>query len=152
MDVSLKGLTCTAEKSVHRPPDSMGCQKQVLPINKKCPQHGWSQEMVWWHLIHHQIQTLEWLIHLGVGEICKVVECDHIAHKSTTWADEERKSWRKDQYFGFTVILALGLPGDSVVKNPPAKQETQVWSLGQEDPLEKKMATHSSILAWESHG
>ena len=29
------------------------------------------------------------------------------------------------------------------------KQETWVWSLGQEDPLEKEMATHSSILAWE---
>ena len=28
-------------------------------------------------------------------------------------------------------------------------QETQVWSLGGEDPLEKEMATHSSILAWE---
>ena len=36
-----------------------------------------------------------------------------------------------------------------MVKNPPAKQETQVQSLGQEDPLEKEMATHSSILAWE---
>ena len=34
------------------------------------------------------------------------------------------------------------------VKNPPAKQETWVWSLGWEDPLEKGMATHSSILAW----
>ena len=33
-----------------------------------------------------------------------------------------------------------------LVKNPPAMQETQVWSLGQEDPLEKEMATHSSIL------
>ena len=35
-----------------------------------------------------------------------------------------------------------------VVKNMPAMQETQVQSLGQEDPLEKGMATHSSILAW----
>ena len=35
------------------------------------------------------------------------------------------------------------------VKNPPAMQETWVWSLGQVDPLEKKMATHSSILAGE---
>ena len=35
------------------------------------------------------------------------------------------------------------------VKNPPATQETQVQSLGWEDPLEKDMATHSSILAWE---
>ena len=34
------------------------------------------------------------------------------------------------------------------VKNPPAMQETQVRSLGQEDPLKKGMATHSSILAW----
>ena len=36
-----------------------------------------------------------------------------------------------------------------VVKNPPAMREMRVWSLGQEDPLEKIMATHSSILAWE---
>ena len=35
-----------------------------------------------------------------------------------------------------------------VVKHLPAMQETQVQSLGQEDPLEKGMATHSSILAW----
>ena len=35
-----------------------------------------------------------------------------------------------------------------MVKNPPAVWETQVRSLGQEDALEKKMATHSSILAW----
>ena len=35
-----------------------------------------------------------------------------------------------------------------MVKNLPAIQDIQVWSLGQEDPLEKEMATHSSILAW----
>ena len=38
------------------------------------------------------------------------------------------------------------------VKNPPIMQETQekqVQSLGREDPLEKKMAAHSSVLAWE---
>ena len=52
----------------------------------------------------------------------------------------------------FTCILAIsksvqGL-GGSAVKNPPARQEKQVRSLGQEDPLEESMATHSSILAW----
>ena len=36
-----------------------------------------------------------------------------------------------------------------LVKNLPAMQETWVQSLGWEDPLEKGMATHSSILAWE---
>ena len=35
------------------------------------------------------------------------------------------------------------------VKNLPAMRETRVQSLGQEDPLEKRMATHSSVLAWE---
>ena len=35
-----------------------------------------------------------------------------------------------------------------MVKNPPAMGETWVRSLGLEDPLEKEMATHSSILAW----
>ena len=34
------------------------------------------------------------------------------------------------------------------LKRLPARQETQVQSLGPEDPLEKEMATHSSILAW----
>ena len=38
-------------------------------------------------------------------------------------------------------------PGGSAVKNLPAVQETQVRSLGLEDPLEKGMTTHSSILA-----
>ena len=36
-----------------------------------------------------------------------------------------------------------------ILKNLPAMQETQVRSLGQEDPLEEEMATHSSVLAWE---
>ena len=36
------------------------------------------------------------------------------------------------------------------VKNPPAMQETSVQSLGQEDLLEKEMATDSSVLAWRT--
>ena len=36
-----------------------------------------------------------------------------------------------------------------MVENLPAMQETQVQSLGQEDPLERELVTHSSILAWE---
>ena len=39
--------------------------------------------------------------------------------------------------------------GGSVSKDLPAMQKTQVQSLGQEHPLEKGMATHSSVLAWE---
>ena len=39
-----------------------------------------------------------------------------------------------------------------MVKNLPAMQETWVRSLGLEDPLEKEMATHSSVLAWRIPG
>ena len=39
-------------------------------------------------------------------------------------------------------------PGAQMAKSLPAVEETQVRSLGQKDPLEKEMATHSSILAW----
>ena len=42
-----------------------------------------------------------------------------------------------------------GFPVRSAVKNPPAMQEMQVQSLGQEDPREQAIATHSRILAWE---
>ena len=44
--------------------------------------------------------------------------------------------------FGASLVAQL-------VKNLPAVQETRVRSLGWEDPLEKEMATHSSILAWK---
>ena len=47
------------------------------------------------------------------------------------------------------VLNTLGFPGGSGVKNLSAKQETLAQSLGWEDPLEKEMATSSSILAWK---
>ena len=45
--------------------------------------------------------------------------------------------------------MVLGFPSGSVVKHPPAMRDSWVQSLGQEDPLEKEMAMHSSMLAWE---
>ena len=48
-----------------------------------------------------------------------------------------------------SVVLNMGLSRWLMVKNLSAKQETWVPSLGQEDPLEKEMAIHSSILAWK---
>ena len=45
--------------------------------------------------------------------------------------------------------ISLGFPGGSVVKNPPANARDIGSILGQEHSLEKEMATHFSILAWE---
>ena len=54
----------------------------------------------------------------------------------------------------YFLILELGKTWASLVaqrlKRLPAMQETWVGSLGQEDPLEKEMATHCSILAWRT--
>ena len=55
-------------------------------------------------------------------------------------------------FLSFFLYWSIAIPGAflvaQIVKNLPAMQGTQVRSLGQEDPLEKGMATHFSILAW----
>ena len=67
---------------------------------------------------------------------------------------------RQDSGWGQMVVVVVMInswildvfgdfPGDSVIKNLPVIQEMQVWSLILEDLLEKKMASHSTILAWE---
>ena len=60
---------------------------------------------------------------------------------------EIAKSWTQLRYFNFHCIRA-SLVAQSV-KNMPIIQETQVCFLGRENPLEKEMATQSSILAWK---
>ena len=59
--------------------------------------------------------------------------------------DEWRKKWigRGQMSTRWTSLVA------HIVKHLPTMWESQVWSLGQEDPLEKEMATHSSTLAWK---
>ena len=54
-----------------------------------------------------------------------------------------------DFHFHLHINSIAGVSHGSAKKNPPAMQEMQALSLGWEDPLEKKMATHSRILAWE---
>ena len=68
--------------------------------------------------------------------------CSGIFIIGTTWLPYRQRSrcvWK----------MVSSFPCCSLVKNPPAMQETWVWSLDWEDPLKKEMATHSSILTWE---
>ena len=55
-------------------------------------------------------------------------------------------------YTYISTYMWASSPVAQMVKNLPVVWETQVQSLGQEDPLEKGMATHSSILAWRIPG
>ena len=75
-----------------------------------------------------------------------LLHCRRILYRWTT-----REAQIKIHRLGF--FLSLSVPWRAslvaqLVKNPPAMQETWVWSLGWEDPLKKGKATHSSILAW----
>ena len=74
--------------------------------------------------------------------------------------DRRRRGRQRMKWLdGITDTMDMGLGGGfqtrqaplvaQTVKNPHAMQETQVRSLGREDPLEKEMATHSSTLAWK---
>ena len=56
--------------------------------------------------------------------------------------------WYISAPFGAFSGSLLGFPEGPTINNPPAMQETQVWSLGQDDPLEEGMSSHSSIPAW----
>ena len=63
------------------------------------------------------------------------------------------RSFHISFHFNYTMLTSFmgAFPTAQQVKNPPVMQEThkmRVRSLGQEDPLEEEMATHSSILAW----
>ena len=62
----------------------------------------------------------------------------------TIWATQEAHMF---PYMGLNYVKVLSF---SELKNLPAVQVMWFRSVGQEDPLEKKMTTHSSILAWES--
>ena len=54
------------------------------------------------------------------------------------------------EFYKFSLSHNLGFSGGRVVKNLLANSaDSGIWSLGQEDPLEEEMATHSSILAWK---
>ena len=83
---------------------------------------------------------------------------EHISWRSGPGQGSEAGRWAKGRAYwknkraGLLSIapkLCMGFPDGTVVKNPPAMQEIRVWSLGQEDPLEKEMAIHTSILAWK---
>ena len=79
-----------------------------------------------------------------------ILEIPSWVPKQCTAVHGVTKSWTR--LSDWTMKVYLYLPGGSVLKNLPAKQKMQGRSLSEEDPLEKKMATHSSILAWEMHG
>ena len=64
------------------------------------------------------------------------------------WFSHSKADFDVNLYWKFSYGIAIVSLMAQMVKNLPAMQETQIQALGQEDPLEKEMATHSRIPAW----
>ena len=78
------------------------------------------------------------------AEVSSFSNCAHVAFsKYQPFENLHSNFFLNIFYYLFGVFLVA-----QTVKNLPAMLETQVRSLGRDDPLEKRMATHSSILAW----
>ena len=75
-----------------------------------------------------------------------------VTYRCESWTIKRAERWRIDLWCWEKIFVSpfglQGFPGGSDGKDLPAMRETRVWSLGWEDPLEKEMATHSSIPAW----
>ena len=73
----------------------------------------------------------------NISDVTSRLEWQHL--------EEHSRQWLK------TINLNYAFPGGEVVRNPPANAGDKMWywSLGWENPLEKEMEPHSSILAWE---
>ena len=87
------------------------------------------------------------VLHCEETSVLRKEEIDH----STDWFQEVTLNESWIVFIGFSKKACRVSQVAQMVKYLPAKagdQETQVWSLGWEDPLEKEMATHSSILTW----
>ena len=75
----------------------------------------------------------------------------NVCSEENSWIFQYKCCLAKKRWLALLLHLyctLMGLSYSQMVKNLPAIQETQVWSLGQKDPMKKEMTTHSSILAW----
>ena len=144
--ILLQGIFWTRGLNLHISCVSCHWQVDSLPLH-----HLGSQVIK--ALSAFQARTLEWVaIPFSRGSFCprRQTQVYCIAGRFfTIWATSVLPSLScLFELFYHT----LGFRGGSGVKNLPVMQETEVKSLGQEDPLEKEIATCSSILAWRIHG
>ena len=103
---------------------------------------------IFWHNVlpwffYFEQKPKPWLMFL------KGIVCICVCTYTFAWEGDGGREgeWREQRRGEMLVLINLSFLVAQLVKSLPAMWETQVWSLGQEDPLEKYMATHSSILA-----
>ena len=107
-------------------------------MGSKRVRHNWETK----HISTQTHMSCEILVpQPGIKPESPVMEAQSLNH----WTAREARRLKCFKFLFCLCDISLMV---QTVKNPPAMQETRVWSLGWEDPPEKGMATHSRILAW----
>ena len=114
------------------PSFSMSVKVQWLSSSRTCSHRETNVTYLWIYVVNRNLIKLE-------------------QHCRKNWWSKADNSFLHTALNSLACVVWLYLWASQVaqkVKNLPAVQESWVWLLGQEDPLEKEMATHSSILVW----
>ena len=120
--------------------------------------HDWATELIWSDLTHSQMLIsvsfiFSWMLSIllvfHTVIFTKIIISPTYNGLNYLWSVDLSSPSSIYQILETYVLRRAPLVAQ-LVKNPPAIQETWVWSLGWEDPLEKGKATHSSVLAWRS--
>ena len=106
-----------------------------------------TKAFIWLCFLHHRLQTF--ILYLFQYPRCSVMVLTTFFLRSQVNWNYLNKHKRKKNRLPETLHQMASLVAQ-MVKNLPAMQEAWVWSLGQEGPLEKGIATHSSILGWRT--
>ena len=133
-------LPCTNSMGEHQK------QSGLYDLFSRWTKTGCRHLLLWWLSAASSHRFLHWQC---VGEFF------FLCHPTKFWACDSFRflpAWCVRHGKSFLMVVLTFTTLITAVNNPPAMQETQetwVLSLGQEDPLEKEMATHSNIPAWE---
>ena len=132
-------LLATPRTAAYQAPPSIGFSRQCVPVGK--PLYIYMREgPIGYSKVEANCFSKCNLRYTSTNSLTILYTIKHIC-SFPGFSTKKKKST--------SAVFFLIFPGGSMVKRLPTIRETQVWSLGWEDPLEKKMATHSSTLAWK---
>ena len=143
-------LSCTVMSDSLWPPWTSACQ---TPLSVGFSRQGYWSELPFPTQGDLPDPGIEPVSPVSSALAGRLFPLSHLGNLEIKYANLHKVSWILNIII--LPVFVSGLPWwlksslvTHMVNSPPARQETQIWSLGWEDPLEEEMATYSIILAW----